>query len=207
MTYPKTGSTLTANGTNSGANITSTGVSTNILITVGPVTVGAVQTLSISEQRPIKMIDEVGTDGHIDSCPTGSTNITGSIDRIRFDRMRLLEALGRGYVHVAAQRIAFDLVIIDTWYGDGDKQLITTIKNVWIKGIDYSAGASDWILQDKANWEAETIFSTLGTSGQAATGGSRGIPLQIDPYEQAADRGDRRGSMDAPGLIQAFYST
>jgi hypothetical protein len=49
MVYPNTGSTLD----NNGVNKTSTAISTNILITVGPTPVGAVQKLNIKETRKI----------------------------------------------------------------------------------------------------------------------------------------------------------
>ena len=88
-TAPNTQSTLTLpNGTNK----TSTALSTNIIIMVNNTAVGAVQQLSIKENRPLKMIDEVGTDGHVDSVPVSSTNISGTCQRIRFDRLRITEA-------------------------------------------------------------------------------------------------------------------
>lgn len=210
--YPNTGSTLDSNGVNK----TSTAISTNILITVGPNAVGAVQRLTINERRAIKMIDEVGTDGHIDSVPNQSTNITGTCERIRFDRMRIAEAFGRSFLHAKSQRFPFDLVIIDNWNGDalnpGDNSaaIITTIKNVWIGEISYGYQASDWIITDSMNWEAETIYSTLGSgSAPAAQGGDKvnmvlsqnGITTTI---EQSSDTGGRRGSLDAPGLLKAF---
>lgn len=200
MAYPNTGSTLLGpNGTNK----TSTALSTNIIIKVGPNTVGAIQTLSIDEKREVKAIDEVGTDGHIDSAPTKSVDITGSCDRIRFDRMRIAEAFSRGYVHVHAQRIPFDIVVIDNWNGDANNALFTTIKNVWITGITYNYGVQDFIITDRMTWLAETIYTTLA-NGNAAQGGERGIPLALDAIEQAADIGGRRGALDAPGLLKAF---
>ena len=173
-TYPNTGSTLVAPN---GANITSTAVSTNILITVGPTPVGAVQRMTINERRPLKMIDEVGTDGHIDSVPVQSTNITGTCERIRFDQMRIAEAMGRSYIHAKSQRYPFNIVIIDGWAGnplnpsDNSNNIITTIQNVWIAEISYAYQANDWIITDAMNWEAETIYSTLGTGNASAAVG------------------------------------
>lgn len=186
-----------------GLNKTSTGISTNIIIKVGPHAVGAVQDLSITENRPVQMIDEVGTDGHIDSVPNKSTDISGTCKRIRFDRMRIAEAFGRGFVHVASQRIPFDIVIIDNWNGDQDSALITTIKNVWIEQINYAYGVGDWIISDSMNWKAETIYTTLA-NGNSATGGEINRPLALDPIERATDVGGRRGALDAPGLLQSF---
>lgn len=204
MPYPQTGSVLT---TATGANTTQTAVSTNIIISVGPNTVGAVQELTINEDRAIQMINEVGTDGHIDSVPHQSTNITGSCRRIRFNKMRVAEAFSRSFVHVHSQRFPFDIVIIDQWNGSDNNALITTIRNVWIRRINTSYSASDWIVADSMDWEAETIYTTLA-NGPSATGGVASIPLAIlsptSDIEQSADTGGRRGSLDAPGLLSAF---
>lgn len=186
-----------------GLNKTSTAISTNIIIKVGPHAVGAVQDLKINENRGIQTIDEVGTDGHIDSVPNKSTDISGSCRRIRFDRMRIAEAFGRGFVHVASQRVPFDIVIIDNWNGDGESAIITTIKNVWIESISYGFAAGDWIISDDMNWKAETIYSTLA-NGNAATGGEINRPLAVDSIERATDVGGRRGALDAPGLLKSF---
>lgn len=184
-------------------NKTSTAISTNIIIKVGTQSVGAIQKLSISEQRTVQTIDEVGTDGHIDSVPNKSTDITGDCTRIRFDRLRIAEAFGRGFVHVASQRVPFDIVIMDNWNGDNESAVITTIKNVWIEKISYSYGASDWIIVDDMSWKAETIYSTLA-SGNVAVGGEISLTPSKDPIEQATDIGARRGALDAPGLLKSF---
>lgn len=221
-TAPNTQSTLTLP---SGVNKTSTAISTNIIILVNNTPVGAVQTLSINESRNIKMVDEVGADGHVDSVPNQSTNITGSCDRIRFDRLRITEAFGRGFLHAASQVYPFDIVILDKQKRDQGSQISTVIKNVWIKSISYSYSATDWVITDKMDWEAETIFSILNGGSSpipggvpAAVGGERGIKHMgsgpngilniisgdgIVNVEQLADTGSggRRGSLDAAGLI------
>lgn len=197
---PNTHSTLTFD---SGKNKTSTSLSTNILIMVGNTAVGAVQSLAISEKRGIKMIDEVGNDGHVDSVPNVSANFTGTCQRIRFDRLRIAEAFSRGYIHIQSQAYPFDIVIIDRQKGsDVASQISTVIKNVWISGIDYTYQVSDWVITESMTWEAETIYSTLN-NGPVARGGERQIPLSIIPLEQGTDTGanGRRGSLDASGLI------
>lgn len=202
-----TNSTLTLP---SGANKTSTAISTNIIITVRTpngsyIPVGAVQSMSISEKRSIKMIDEVGTDGHIDSVPNQSTNITGSCQRVRFDRLRIAEAFSRGFVHVASQIYPFDIIIFDKQKLAQGLQIATTIQNVWISGIDYAYQVSDWVITDTMTWEAETIFSILnnGSNTPVAQGGELGIPFSNIPIERQTDTGlnGRRGSLDSPGLI------
>lgn len=208
-----------------GVNKTSTAVSTNIIILVGNTPVGAVQTMQIDEARAIKMIDEVGTDGHVDSVPNQSTNISGSCQRVRFDRLRITEAFSRGFLHVASQVYPFDIVILDKQKRDTGSQISTIIKNVWIKNLSYTYSATDWVITDTMQWEAEAIYSVLNGGSSpipggvpAAVGGERGIKHMgagpngivtiqsgdgIQNIEQMVDTGSggRRGSLDAAGLI------
>jgi hypothetical protein len=197
-----------------GKNRTGVSLSTNILIYAGTTPVGAIQKIDIDEARPsIKQVDEVGTDGHIDSCPTGSVNVTGSCERIRFNRLRMAEAFGRGFIHVAAQQYPFDLYIYDIQNVDPPSAfdsgaptaltgvITTVIKNVWIKNIRYSYSATEWVIADSMSWEAETIYSYMDNEQNVAQGGATGISYYNNEFERQADRGDRRGALDAPGLI------
>lgn len=208
--YPVTGSNLYKTGVAFGENITSTSLSTMIIIKVGDNAVGAIQKLSIDETRSIQPIDEVGTDGHIDSVPNKSAEISGQCDRIRFDRMRISEAFSRGFLHVKSQRTPFDIQIIDTMAGDvnSGSAIITILKNVWIKSIGYSYGSSDWLITDAMQWIAEDIYTYVSSPGKsAAQQGSRSlVSVPWDIYEIAADVGYRRGALDSPGLINAPLS-
>ncbi len=220
---PNTGSTL---GLNSGVNKTSTALSTNIIILVNGTAVGAVKRLDITEARSIANIAEVGTDGIIDSAPNRSTEISGSCERVRFDRLRIAEAFSRGFIHAASQVYPFDIVILDKQKRDQANQISTVIKNVWIKEIRYSYSADDWIISDSMSWQAENIYSILngGSAGlgknSVAVGGERGIQHfgggpngvgtilmgdngNANNIEQLVDTGanGRRGSLDAAGLI------
>lgn len=214
---PHTGSQLTSG---EGNNTTRTGVSTNIIISVDGNAVGAVTKLSIDESRSIAMIDEVGTDGHIDSVPKSSTNVTGSCTRTRFDNLRIAAAFSRGFVHVAAQRRPFDIMIFDIFaasepgtletVGSGSdfgEYLVTTqIKNVWINKISVSYNSGDFVIVEDMSWEAEHIFSFVNDTTGAATGSgsSRKLPnVYVDSFEAQADLGLRRGALDAAGLINA----
>lgn len=199
MPAPNTGSILEAEG---GLNRTAIGVSTNIIIETDGIAIGAVQTLSVQEARQLTFVDEVGSDGHIDSVPSKSVNITGSCRRTRFDNKRIATAFGRPYVHLAAQRIPFDIVIKDIFAGT-DSILTTTIKNAWMSRIEYEMSSQDFVIVETMQWEAETIFSQLA-------GGANAVPLgtlpfrQINPIERAADLGRRRGALDGAGLLNAI---
>ena len=207
--YPSTGSNFFKEGSTD--DVTKTSLSTMIIIKVGDNAIGAIQKLSVTERRDIKMIDEVGTDGHIDSAPTKSSDVSGSCERIRFDRMRVAEAFGRGFLHVKSQRVPFDIQVIDTMGGDVSSGLavVTIIQNVWLKQISYGYDANNWIITDNMDWEAETIFTYISgnTQQSAAQQGTRQLKnVPWDVYEVAADVGMRRGAMDSPDLINAPLS-
>ena len=213
--YPHTGSNILDPST--GRNVTRTGVSTNIIIQVDGNPIGAIQSLDINEDRSIEMIDEVGTDGHIDSVPKSSTNVSGSCKRVRFDNLRIATAFSRGYVHVSAQRIPFDIVILDIFAADeddadgfnlSDNVITTVIKNVWIKSIKVGFTADNFVISEDMSWEAETIYSYLGQNQQAAPApNARQIPIiDNDEFEKQADIGMRRGALDAAGLIKVVDS-
>ena len=216
-----TGSTLSYN---SGVNKTSTAISTNIIIYVGNTAVGAVQSLNIQENRSVRMIDEIGTDGHIDSVPIKSTDIKGSCERVRFDNLRISQAFSRGFLHVSSQVYPFDIVILDRHKSQDTARITTIIKNVWITSLDVKYNAENWVISDNMSWEAETILSISGTSpggtNSAAFGGGSamgergivpaiftapGVPGQSGNIgiEQLSDTGaqGRRGSLDAGGLV------
>jgi len=189
---------------------TATHLSTNIYLAVNGIQLAAVQSLQVNEERGLKMIDEVGTDGHIDSAPNVSTNITGTCNRVRFDGQRIAEAFQRGFVHVHAQRIPFDIEVHDNFQGaDDDSIIVTTIRNVWIQSIRYTYQVSDFVIVEDMIWQAESIES-VRQSGAAVVGpvNNRGIPMSgastLNPYETSADVGKYRGALDAPGLLDAF---
>lgn len=205
MPAPNTGSLVDAPD---GSNRTGTGVSTNIIIKVGDNVVGAIRSLSVTEARRITQIDEVGTDGHIDSVPSKSTDITGSCSRTRFDNLRIASAFSRSWIHVHSQRLPFDIEIIDIFAGDDPaSQLITTLKNVWLSKISMAYKSDDFVIVEDMDFEAETIYTTLGGSNNAVPGAAGGRNLVIpgaSPFELAADRGDRRGALDGPNLLNSI---
>lgn len=197
---PNTGSILS---NSDGTNKTSTSLSTHMIIMVNGKSIGALQKLTISESAGIKQIDEIGTDGHIDSVRNTSVSISGSIDRVRFSRLRIAEAFHRGYVHLASQMYPFDIVIMDRQKQNTSNQISTVIKNVLIKSIDTSYDSGDFVVVDRMTFEAETIFSILNGGGNkpVAQGGEQGIEFYNNIIERQTDTGGRRGSLDASGLI------
>lgn len=201
--------TLSSIQSDAGENKTFTSVSTNIIIKVGDNPVGAIRSLSVNEARRITMLDEVGTDGHIDSVPSQSTNITGSCQRTRFDNLRILTAFSRGFVHIASQRIPFDIDIIDTFAGpDASTHITTTIKNVWVSKVAVTYRSDDFVIVEDMDWEAEAIYSFLGSPTNNAVPGAAGgrnlVVRDTNVFERETDRGLRRGALNGFGLLQEF---
>jgi len=197
-----------------GESVTRTSVSTNIIIEVDGNKIGAVKNLSVTEARSVSMIDEVGTDGHIDSVPNKSTDISGSCKRTRFGNLRIAAAFSRPFIHAASQRIPFDIIIKDIFASEADSTTLTTvIKNVWITQISYQYQDTDFVIVDDMNWQAEAIYSTMGPNSGAVPIpggpiGSRDMPLtDLNPIEQATDKGDFRGALTAGGLLFAIDET
>lgn len=198
--YPQTGSTLyQSDGV---SNKTSTALSTNIIIKVAGVPVGAIQNINITETRNIKMIQEVGTDGNIDSVPQAATSYSVECTRIRFDKLRIAQAFNRGFIHAQSQRYPFDIYIYDVQSEDASNHIITILKNCWINRIGYNYTSSDWVISETMGLNVETIYSSL-TGGEPV--GDLKNPRDISGYvnvvEREADVGQRRGSLDAKGLI------
>lgn len=187
-------------------NRTGTHLSTNIFIAVEGRPVAAVKSLQVTEQRQIAKISEVGTDGLIDSAPQSSTQYTIQCSRTRFDGKRIAEGFYRGFVHVASQRVPFNIEIYDLIEGDGNNRVITVIENCWINNISYSYEADNFVIVDNMNLDAESISSTRNeTGGSAISDPSRVI--SFNPFEVQADIGTYRGAVDAAGLINAFDGT
>jgi hypothetical protein len=193
-----------------GANRTGTHVSTNIIIKVGNISVGAVQKISFDEKRTIYQLKEVGADAIVDSVPQSPAEISGSCERVRFDGLRMMMALGRPFVHLKSQRFPFDFKIIDTFYSNDEAtHIITTVRNVWVNSLGYSYNADNFTIAENMNWQAEDIYSTINGKNIADTSiaGARNDVFAASTrnrFEMEADRGVRRGALDAAGLLVAI---
>ena len=199
-------------GTNLDKNKTRTGLSTQIVIYVNGEPVGAIQSFQLTQQRSMKRISEVGTDGVIEIVPSAPTSITLSVQRIVFDGLSITEAFSRSYVNVAAQRIPFDIVVIDRFFGDSkEEHVVTSFHNCWFNNIGKTYNTSDYVITESASLDAEymsTERNGLPVSLSQGLNGAREIPnrdIDASGAEFAADRGKTRGSLDFPGIISAAY--
>lgn len=197
--YPATGSTLKSN--------ISTGLSTQIIIKVGSDTVGAVQSLNVTQTRPIYRAVEIGLDGTLELVPNQRTEVTMAVTRIVFDKLRMAEAFARGYVNIKSQRLPFDILVIDRTAGEGNDAITHTFKNCWFQNYVTPYQAENYIITETATIHVEDVSSRLGASANVAQGGAREMKPQIETRERATDIGDFRGTMDAPGIISAAFAS
>lgn len=199
-TYPKTGSILDST--------TRTALSTQILVLVNNEPVGAIQSFSESQSRGVKRVVELGTDGTIEAVPESAAKISVKATRIVFDGLSITEAFLRGFRNIQAQRIPFDIVVIDQYTGTDNDAVITTYQNCWFTSLSKTYNAETFVISEDADIEVENIRTIRGGEAVAlsqGTGGGRQVPVQIDSVELSADSGGRRGSLDFPGLISAAF--
>lgn len=197
--YPKTGSTLQSN--------ISAGLSTQIVVKVGSDTVGALQSLEVRQNRPLTRIVELGLDGTLEIVPTQRAEVTLNVRRIVFDRLRLPEAFERGFLNIKSQRLPFDILVIDQTGGDNELAITHQYVNCWFQDYATPYGADNYLITESATIWAEDVSSRLGANANAAQGGARDMKPQIEEIEREADIGNRRGTLDAPGLITAAFSS
>jgi hypothetical protein len=199
-TYPNSGSILDSH--------TRTALSTQIIIMVNNEPVGAVQSFQESQDRSIERVFEVGLDGTVELVPTKPAEIGLRVSRIVYDGLSITEAMARGFRNVQAQRIPFDIVVIDQYTGTADDAVITTYQNCWFESISKSYESGNFIITEDASIKVENISTLRGGDAVALSqgvGGSRQINSQIDSVELMADSGVRRGSLDFEGLISASF--
>lgn len=209
--YPYTG-TLFDSEAITGAK-TRTSLSTQIVVYVNNQPVGAIQSFDERQNRSIKRINEVGTDGVIEAVPQSSTTIDLTVNRIVFDGLSLPEAMARGFRNIHAQRIPFDIVVIDRFTGTEEEggSIVTVYHNCWFQAISRTYTVNDYTITENATIIAESVSTERNGAPVASSqgvGGGRDLGSegrQIDAVEQAADYGTYRGSLDFPGLIKAAF--
>jgi len=180
------------------------GLSTQIVIQVeeGGVkfAVGAIQKLSVNEDRGVEQIVEVGTDAIIGLVPNKATVYKIEVERVVFDFQRLPQAFQREFRHINAQRRPFDIVITDyNPYIGSDKSPVggdtndsfggggtgvdgnggitvdstaieTTYKNCWFTSMSFSYTAADYKITENASIVCEHVFDNVIVETLAETG-------------------------------------
>lgn len=214
-TFPNTGSTIQTGLPASGEENTSSSLSTQILIKVNGEFVGALQTLSVSQTRPLKRVTEIGTDGVIEIVPSAATTYDLTVGRIVFDQLRLPEAFSRAFRFIAAQRVPFDIEIFDVNNSDstssssGTGVVVMTYANCWFTNYATPYTTTDYLITETASIMAETAYVSKAPGDNF--GSMRDIGTQTDTnagipsVESNVNSGLGRGAMDAFGIVNAVF--
>jgi hypothetical protein len=171
--------------------------------------VGAVQSFSVNQSRSTTRVTEIGLDGTVEIVPSSPVELSISASRIVYDGLSITEAFARGFRNIQAQRIPFDIVVIDQYTGTGNDAVITTYRNCWFESISKAYSSDDYIVTEDVDIAVESVETIR--QGEAAAlsqgiGGGRQLAgTQIDSVELQADSGARRGALDFPGLITATF--
>lgn len=190
--YPASGSILRPN--------ISSGLSTQVIIKVGSTTVGAIQTLTINQSREFNVWEEIGTEGIIEIHPKNATKIEISVQRVVFDELRALESFGRGFINLQAQRVPFDIMIIDMSESvDGSNVLSHICHNCWFKQYSTPYNANNFLITENASLVCEYITS-MRNAQSASYGGLRGIVYEYDTIERNTDLTGQRGRFTSAGI-------
>lgn len=205
--FPNTGTNVNA------GHRTNSGLSTQIIIKVYNSPVGALQQLSVAQNRPLQRISEIGTDGVIEIVPNAATTFELTANRIVFDQLRLPESFSRGFRFIAAQRVPFDIDVIDisgtdpNSPSDDSKKVIMTYKNCWFTRYETPYAADNYIITETASLWCETGY--LVQVGRDGPVGSKLRPIETQNdnagIESEVNSGRRLGSLDAAGLVMSMF--
>lgn len=204
---PNTESTISRGTGDDTQGRTSTGLSTQIVIKVKGLPVGALQNLTVTQTRNLQRVNEIGTDGNVEIVPNASTTFDLEATRIVFDQLRLPEAFSRSFRFINAQRIPFDIEIFDLGNADSPTSNtgIVTMKfvNCWFNRYSTPYTADNWIISETATIWAETGHVTSPTP----IPNLRDLAYQTDAsgIEAGVNTGERRGAVDAQGIINAIF--
>jgi hypothetical protein len=192
MVYPNSGSIINPNIHSS--------LSTQIVVKVNGTTVGAIQRLQINQTREMHIHEEIGTDGVVEIHPKNAAKIDLQVTRVVFDELRITEAFARGFVNIQAQRIPFDIQIIDKMASSTREDAVIHIfNNCWFKGYSPTYQADNFIISENANIICEYV-TTMRRGHSASIGGSRGIVYEYDTIERTTDVRGQQGRLDSAGL-------
>lgn len=163
--------------------------------------VGAIQSFQVAENRNINHVQEVGTDGIIQSHPSGAQPVTLTVNRAVFDYQRVTVAFQRGFHHVMSQRFPFDIVVIDynpTVFRSGNRNydgprdtssqnyniadnsqtqtVRTRFVNCWFNSNTYTYAADNYQIVENATITAEAVYDTnIENSSELAQDGHDAI--------------------------------
>ena len=195
--YPTTGSTLDRR--------IRTGLSPLLVVKVNGEAVGAIQSLNPSESRQVARVQELGTDGVIELVPNAPTTVTLQVSRLVFDNLRLPPAFRRGFAHIQAQRLPFDIDVFDRTHGLSSPNVgvqVTSYRNCYFSNYSATYQAANYQITENATIEAQYVDDLLPVTPGF---NERGLSPDLNQIENLANLGYRIGSLDFPDLIDEYF--
>jgi len=165
--------------------------------------------LTPTETRPLQRIGEVGTDAVIEITPTSFVTVTLAVTRIVFDYQRLPAAFQRGFRHIHAQRVPFDIQVrdynpyweINTNPGQSTNYVLTTrYVNCWISNYSSPYTSDNYIITETATIEAEHVFDEP-VGGQIAIGGDDAVERSHNDSRRANTLAEAFITPPPPGFV------
>jgi hypothetical protein len=213
MAYPNTNSRL--------ETFISTSLSTQILIEVDNKKVGAVQSMNITQNRPVERVGEVGFDGALEVVPNSMATVELTVRRITFDGLSLPLAFGRPFHNIKSQRIPFTIKVFDSMYAqaggapdfspeaNSPGMVVHEYKNCWFQKLSGSYEVNNYIITQEATIIPEDVVTYFanGTispaipgadffSGYQGGAGTQNLAYNIETNTDV----QRRGTLDAASL-------
>ena len=208
MSFPNTQTTVDSTGT-------STGLSTQIIIQINDVAVGALQSFQVAQARGLNRVKEIGTDGVIEIVPQQATEFTITANRLVFDQLRLPEAFQRGFRFINAQRIPFEIKVFDVGQSDplsadpaaDPNVIVMTYTGCWFSDYSTPFNADNYLITETATIWAENGFVSAGISPDFSGITGRAFDFEANAIEQEVNFGSsgRRGALDAAGMLNAKF--
>ena len=167
--------------------------------------VGAIQSLSVTEQNNLKRIGETRNPRTFEIIPQGQDVITLSLRRIVFDGLRLTHALGCGFTHIRSQRWPFDIIVFDRQHGDTNTPAIgiqmTFYRRCWFSNYMVDYRSDQYLITENATLECEYVQELYAVS---SVYNERGLKLRIDKgkIEYSYDEGLQLGALPSSQTIE-----
>ena len=182
--------------TDVGAAQIQAGLSTHIIVKVGKLIVGAIQSISPAETRALNRIREVGTDGFIEIVPTGPAEVTLEVERLLFDFQHLPEVFSRGFAHIQSQCLPFDVEIHQEDGTSDGRTIVTTYHNCWMASFNQAFTAGDYLITERATLWAESVSTSSSTP--VPNNANNNSSIAPDSIEQWVDQGKGPGALSVP---------
>ena len=183
------------------------GLSTQIVLYVPDgsgslIGVGAVQSMDVQESSSLKRVAEIDNGRTVEIIPQDVDKITLTINRLVFDDLTAVQALGAGFYHIRSQRIPFNIAVFNRAHSSngcaGKVIRQTWYRNCWFESYGTSYSSSQYIISERATIQAQCVEELHPMDSPA---GERGILPRIDMIESDYDQCLLHGAIHTEPIV------